>query len=128
MSQASKLSVNLGSLSVQNLIPAKITYAKPSVTQVTSITTACTINNAAGAIRTVSSTLATQGSAKFTVSNSFVKPDSLVMANIIGYTGTQGSPSTIITTVTTGSFAVTVRNLDLTNPLSGAVTVGFQIL
>lgn len=101
--------------------------AKSTVTQGTSLTTGVALNGNAGSITTVSTALATRGSAKFTVSNPRVKADSIVVANVIGYTGTQGIPLAQITNVTDGNFQVNIRNLDDTDTLNGSLKIGFGL-
>jgi hypothetical protein len=107
----------------------QIAYSnKGSVTQANSLTSGVTLNSPIGAIRTVSTSLATSGSAMFTCANSVVTASKYVMANIIDYTGTFGTPSVIVDNITKGSFAVRVRNSHLTAELNGSLAIAFQIL
>lgn len=98
------------------------------VTQATNINTAVTINKAAGIITTVTSTLATNGNASFSVNNSEVRSDSVVLGNIVNYNGTQGAPFARIQNVTSGSFTVALRNVDDINPLNGSVKFAYSVL
>lgn len=130
MSRSSKAAYSMGQLTVDRLLPNQVTITKSSQTQGTSITTAVTHNAPAGTIKTVSTNLATGGTARFTVNNSFVQPSSLVLANITNYSvsATQGSPSVFVSNVTQGSFSIVLKNLDWTYPLGGNVSIGYRVL
>ena len=106
-----------------------VALSKGVVTQLTSITTGVALEYPAGEIATVSLTTAASTTAgTFTVTDSYVKADSLVLANIVDYTGTTGFPAILIDDVVAGSFKVTVRNLDTAAALNGVVTIGFAIM
>ena len=106
-----------------------VTLSKGVVTQASAITNAVTLNMPAGDVITVSLTTALSTTAgTFTVNNNYVKADSIVLANIIDYTGTTGFPAIFIDDVVLGSFKVTVRNLDTVNALNGIITVGFAVM
>lgn len=105
-----------------------VTLTKGIVTQSGAITTAVTLNQPAGDIVTVSlSTAASTTAGQFTVNNSFVKADSVVLANIIDYTGSTGFPVILVDDVAAGSFKITVRNVDTAAALNGIPTIGFAI-
>ena len=106
-----------------------VTLTKGIVTQATSITTAVTLNQPGGDVITVSLTTAASTTAgQFTVNNNFVKADSLVLANIIDYSGTTGFPVILVDDIVAGSFKVTVRNLHTADALDGIVSIGFAIM
>lgn len=106
-----------------------VALSKGTVTQLTSITTGVALEYPAGEIATVSLTTAASTTAgTFTVTDSYVKADSLVLANIVDYTGTTGFPAILIDDVVAGSFKITVRNLDTAAALNGVVTIGFAIM
>jgi len=106
-----------------------VALSKGIVTQLTSISTGVALEYPAGEIATVSLTTAASTTAgTFTVTDSYVKADSLVLANIVDYTGTTGFPAILIDDVVAGSFKVTVRNLDTAAALNGVVTIGFAIM
>lgn len=124
MSQSSFVTKNLGSANLTQInFPSKT-----SVTQLTSLATAVTNNAPCGFINTVSTTLATQGSSSFTCSNSMVNTSKMVLANIQGYTGTNGSPSVYVRNIGNGMFTLTVQNRDLTDPLNGVVKIGYIVI
>lgn len=106
-----------------------VTLTKGIVTQASSITTGVTLNSPGGEIVTVSLTTAASTTAgTFTVTNSYVKADSLVLANVVDYTGSTGFPTILIDDVAAGSFKVTVRNIDTAAALNGIPTIGFAIM
>ena len=106
-----------------------VTLTKGIVTQSGAITTAVTLNQPAGEIATVSLTTAASTTAgQFTVNNSYVKADSIVLANIADYTGSTGFPVILIDDIVAGSFKVTVRNVDTAAALNGIPTIAFAIM
>jgi hypothetical protein len=110
---------------------APLTFSPPIIrsTQGTSISTGVnTYYNQFGSILTVSSTLPTQGSAAFVVSNGYVTADTRVISNIVNYTGTQGLPSVYVSNAANGQFTVTLQNNSIVDPLDGAVEIGFIAL
>ena len=107
-------------------VSSYIDITASAITQVGSITSSVTINSQVGTIKTVSTTLATQGSAIFTVHNSKVglSPDTIIMPSITNYQGV-GYPSVISSFVTQGSFNLTVINNSITNALNNTITIGY---
>jgi hypothetical protein len=73
-------------------------------------------------------TAADTNAGTFTVSNPLVKANSLILANIVDYTGTTGFPAILIDDVVAGSFKVTVRNIHNAAALNGVVGVGYAIM
>lgn len=104
-----------------------VSLDKGTVTQTTNITTSVTLNKAAGVITTVSSTLAANTSATFTVNNSVVKADSVVLGNVVNYGGT-GSVTAHVHSVAAGSFSVVLRNVHDSAALNAAVKFAFSVL
>lgn len=106
-----------------------VTLTKGTVTQGTDINTTVILNLPAGELVTVSLTTAASTTAGvFTVTNSYVKADSLVIANVVDYTGTTGFPVIQIDDVVGGNFKVRIRNVDSAAALNGIVTIGFAIM
>lgn len=125
----SRVNKRFGSLTVDHLATlGQLSLDKTSMTQATAITSGVTLNAPSGFITTVSTTLATNGSASFSVTNDNIKASSMVLANIVDYTGSNGIPSVIVDNITTGSFSVVLRNSHINNPLNGAVKLGFLSL
>jgi glutaredoxin len=105
-----------------------VTLTKGAVTQAGSITTAVTLNQPSGEISTVSLTTAANTTAgQFTVTNNYVKADSVILASVNDYTGSTGFPVIFIDDIVAGSFKITVRNVD-GSAFNGVVTIGFAIM
>jgi hypothetical protein len=101
---------------------------RSSVSQGSSMTSGVTINTPAGFIFThTTGTLATGGSVVFAVTNTAVRSDSIVLSDIVNHGGA-GIPIVRVSAVTEGSFNVSVRNIDLTNALTGSVRLAYTIL
>jgi hypothetical protein len=98
-----------------------------SVTQLTSITSGVSLLTQSCVITTVSATLATQGSASFAVTSPVVNANTVVLANMSGYTGT-GLPLVSVTNATTGSFMLTINNLHATAELNAPIKISTLIL
>lgn len=114
-------------VSTRNTTLNNVYLTKATAAQATSVTTGVTLNSPAGFISTFASgTIPTSGSVSFTVANSYVQANSLVLSSIDQYSGS-GIPLPIITSVTEGSFVLNVKNLDATNAISTAVKVGYAI-
>lgn len=104
---------------------------KANVTQATSITTGVTANGSAGIITTVSSTLAADATAEFTVTNSAVAATSVVLVSIADYAGTYGTngiPVVNVDSIAAGSFKVDLSNVHSTNALSGVVKISYLVV
>jgi hypothetical protein len=104
--------------------------SKTAVTQTGTITSGVTVDAAAGRITTVAlTTAANTVEAPFTVTNSYVAADSVVIATISGYSGstiTNDLPQVYIDDVAAGSFKVIVGNGGA-GTLDGTVTISFVI-
>ena len=106
-----------------------VTLTKGTVTQGTSVTTAVTLNQPAGELVTFSlAAIAADTTATFTVNNSFVKADSLILANVVDWTGSTGFPLIIVDDVVANSFKISIRNVSASTALDGVLTVGFAIM
>ncbi len=129
MSQSQRTRKAFGSVNVVNTATLNnVRLTRSSVSQGTSLTSGVTINSPAGFIFTLTTgTLATGASASFTVTNSAVRADSIVLGDIIQYGGA-GIPTARIDSVTQGSFAMNVRNLDLTNSVAGSIKLAYTVL
>jgi hypothetical protein len=126
---SSRITKTFGSVNCNNVTSNQIIMNnKDSVTQATGITSGVTINSHCGKIVTVSTTMATGGNFAFAVSNDKVFADSYVMANIIQYTGSAGTPAMYVDDITTGSFTVNVMNGHHTLALNGALHIAFNVV
>lgn len=110
-----------------NTVLDDISLTKSTITQGTSTTTGVSINSPAGFIYTFTTgTIATSGSAAFTVTNSVVSAESIVFTSIANYTGS-ATPQARITSVTQGSFGIKITNLDATNAIAGSLKLAYTI-
>lgn len=104
-----------------------INVAKADVTQLTSITTGVTANGSAGVITTVASTLAADLSATFTLSNSKLLANSVVMVQV-AYGGTAaGNPIVVLNSVSNGSCDMILTNAG-TAALDAVVEIHYLIV
>lgn len=129
MSQSRNVTQTVGGIRVNNIATLNnVRLTRSSVSQGTSLTSGVTIYSPAGFIFTLTTgTLATGGSSSFTVSNNAVRADSIILSNIVHHGG-NGIPVARINNVTEGSFGVSLRNIDLTNAMTGSVKLAFSVL
>ena len=123
MSQSRKTRHAFGDISTDSF-----SIEKQNVSQTTSNTTGVSVTKTCGVITTMPLTTPTAGSFSFTVSNDDAQTSSTVFANVISYASTSGSPLVNVNNVTSGAFNLTVRNVDLTNPLSGSLGISYLLL
>lgn len=100
-----------------------------AVTQATSRTTGVTINTLSGQITTNSASLAAETGAVFTVTDNAVFADDIVLVAIAG--GSNGGNTTVtVTTVTAGSFQITVANQNASGGTAetGAIQITFMVM
>jgi hypothetical protein len=100
-----------------------VTLTKGAVTQSVSITTAVTLNQPAGEITTVSATIGAGAMSSFTLNNSFIKADSVIMATVNDTTGA-GLLAAQVDGIVAGSCTVSLGGV-VAN--TGVVIVGFAI-
>jgi hypothetical protein len=99
-----------------------VTLTKGIVTQSGSITSAVTLNQPAGEITTVSDTIA--GTVRtFTLNNSYIKADSVILATVNDTTGA-GLVVVQVDNIAAGSCSISLAGV-VSN--TGTVTVGFGI-
>ena len=102
-------------------------FTETNVTQGTAITSGVTLSSQVGSVLTVSSSLITGGSATFTVEHPRIESSSILLSNIINYSGT-GSPSVRVNNITTGSASIVITNNSWISPLNAAIKLGYFIL
>ena len=98
-----------------------------AVTQITSITTGVTINTRAGAITTVSQTVAAAAEASFTVTNSEVAIGDVVVVGIRTHTSA-GLFLPAVTATAAGSFQITIANHHATAAGDDVLIINFLVL
>jgi hypothetical protein len=101
--------------------------AQGTVTQGTSKSTAVTLNKSSGRITMNAASLASNTAVSFTVNNNLVSSNDTIVLNISGGTATAATYNAWVDTLTSGSFAVTVRNIS-GGSLSEAVILNFAII
>ena len=110
--------------------PGVTTSGKTTVTQLTNINTAVTSNTLSGVITTVTATNSGQASETFTVNCSACTSASIILTNVLGYSGTydtNGHPDTVVDDVANGSFKIVVVNND-NAALNGVLNIGYMVI
>lgn len=99
-----------------------------TITQITTIATAVTLDNNVGVITTLAATANASGAAPnvFTVNNSQVTATSIVNAYIISYAGT-GNPVVVVTSVAAGSFVLQLSSISAAAALNAPVKIAFEV-
>ena len=102
------------------------TDAQGVVTQATSKSTAVTLNKSAGRITLNNEALAGNTAVSFTLNNSFLSSNDIIILNISAV-GTTAAYTTYVSSMTTGSAVLTLRNLT-SGSLSEAVVLNYAII
>jgi hypothetical protein len=110
-----------------NAAPLQTLYNTGNATQLTSITTAVTVDAHNGIITTVSSTLAAATEAVFTVNNPVVTAASRVIVSVEYDEATNGFPLANVADIANGSFKVVLLNAGAA-ALAGVVKIHFIII
>jgi hypothetical protein len=100
--------------------------AQGTVTQATSKSTGVTLNKSAGRITMSGVELAANTAVSFTLTNSTISANDAIIVNVSGG-GTAAAYTTYISSMTTGSAVVTLRNLT-GGALSEAVVLNYAII
>lgn len=98
-----------------------------TVTQLTSKSTAVTLNKSAGRITMNNAALNTATNATFTLNNSYISANDTVILTISGGQVTPGSYNVFANALGTGTVSITLRNIS-GGSLSEAIVVNFAIL
>ena len=109
-----------------NAAPLQSLYDTANVTQITSITTAVTVNAHNGTITTVSSTLAGAANTSFTVNNNKVTTASKILLTL-DYNGS-GIPILVTNTIANGSFVIKIINASAATALNSTLKISYLIL
>lgn len=99
-----------------------------TVTQITSITTGVTLNKLAGAITTVSQTIAAGAEATFRVTNSEVAATDIVVAHLKSTASAGGPFLAYVSAVAAGTFDVTVTNPHATAAGDNTLVISFAVM
>ena len=101
--------------------------AQGTVTQLTSKSTAVTLNTSAGRITMNNASLATATNATFTLNNSTIGANDAVILTISGGQTTPGSYNVFANSLAAGSVSITLRNIS-GGSLSEAIVINFAII
>ena len=102
------------------------TGAQGTVTQATDKSTGVTLNKSAGRITMNNASLASNTAVSFTLTNNLISANDVIILNVSGG-GTAGAYTTYVSSMTTGSAVLTLRNLSA-GSLSEAVIVNYAII
>ena len=102
------------------------TGAQGTVTQATSKSTAVTLNKSMGRITMNGAELAANTAVSFTMNNSLISANDTIIVNVSGG-GTAAAYTTYISSMTTGSAVITLRNMT-GSALSETVILNFAII
>ena len=101
--------------------------AQGAVTQLTSKSTAVTLNNSAGRITMNNASLATATNATFTLNNTTISANDAVILTISGGQATAGSYNVFANALAAGTVSITLRNIS-GGTLSEAVVINFAVI
>lgn len=102
------------------------TDAQGTVTQATSKSTGVTLNKSAGQITMNNASLATVTNVTFTLTNSFISANDIVILNVSGG-ATAGAYNCWVSGLSAGSVSITLRNIS-GGSLSEAVVINFALI
>jgi hypothetical protein len=100
--------------------------AQGTVTQATDKSTGVTLNKSAGRITMNNAALASNTAVSFTLTNSLISTNDTIIVNVSGG-GTAGAYTTYISSMTSGSAVITLRNMS-GGSLSEAVILNFAMI
>lgn len=101
--------------------------AQGTVTQLTSKSTAVTLDKSAGRITMNNASLATATNATFTLNNALISANDTVILTISGGQATAGSYNVFANSLAAGSVSITLRNIS-GGTLSEAVVINYCII
>mgnify|MGYP001585027203 CR=1 FL=1 len=119
--------VNLDVSNVLRVSGDMIQADRGTVVQATSITTAVTLNRRAGTITTVSAATVAGAEDSFTVTNSMVGANDVVIA-CLAATSSAGLPVVVVDRIAAGSFRLTITNLDAATALNNTLAINFVVI
>ena len=99
-----------------------------TVTQITSITTAVTLNTKRGAITTFDPALAAAAEQEFTVNNTTVQPQSVVILSVGSGPSDNEHVMAFVSSVSAGAFTIVLSNLAAANQADGAMVINFAVI
>jgi hypothetical protein len=121
----------------QNIIGANVVYvdselgytaaAQGTVTQATDKSTAVTLNKPAGRITTANVALNTVTNVSFTLNNSYISANDVLIVTLSGGIATAGTYNCWVNSLSAGSASITLRNISGGN-LTEAVIINFALI
>ena len=102
--------------------------AQGTVTQLTSKSTAVTLNKSAGQITMNNATIPANDVVAFTLNNSLISAKDTLIVNIGSGATTPGQYTTYVTSLTSGAAIIAVRNLVGTTSPSDALVLNFAAI
>jgi hypothetical protein len=103
------------------------TAAQGTVTQATSKSTGVTLNTSAGQITMNNAALAATTNVAFTLTNSLISANDVLIVNVAGGAATAGTYNVFTSTLAAGSATIVLRNISA-GSLSEAVVINFAII
>jgi hypothetical protein len=101
--------------------------AQGVVTQLTSKSTAVTLNKSAGRITLNAASLAAQTNVSFTMNNSFISANDVLIVTLSGG-ATVESYNCWVNSLGAGTASITLRNITAATPLAEAVVINFALI
>ena len=101
--------------------------AQGSVTQLTDKSTAVTLNKSAGRITTANVILNTLTNVSFTLNNSFISANDVLIVTLSGGIATAATYNCWVNSLSAGSASITLRNISGGN-LTEAVIINFALI
>ena len=101
--------------------------AQGTVTQATDKSTAVTLNKSAGRITMNNAALASATNVSFTLNNSFISSNDVLIVTLSGGIATAGTYNCWVNSMSAGSASITLRNLSA-GSLSEAVIINFALI
>lgn len=103
------------------------TAAQGSVTQATSKSTGVTLNTSSGQITMNNAALAAATNVAFTLTNSLISANDVLIVNVAGGAATAGTYNVFTSTLAAGSATIVLRNISA-GSLSEAVVINYAII
>jgi hypothetical protein len=101
--------------------------AQGTVTQATSKSTGVTLNKSAGQITMNNAALASATNVAFTLTNSLISANDVMIVNVAGGAATAGTYNVFTSTLAAGSATIVLRNISA-GSLSEAVVINYAII
>lgn len=101
--------------------------AQGTVTQATDKSTAVTLNKSAGRITMNNAALASATNVSFTLNNSFISSNDVLIVTLSGGIATAGTYNCWVNSMSAGSASITLRNISA-GSLSEAVVINFALI